>query len=166
MTRLTKFVAPDILDQDEKSIVTGEFIDAGETKRAAHVRDQSVTQKLDDVIDAISNPGSGYAGHATPHAEVGVVVTGLETTLLSYTITSPGGMNLLTALASGENIGKYKLKVNGSTIQTRRSWWGSFNVEFETKAIELDPGDVITVTVVNDGEDNVAFEASLIGGLK
>ena len=143
--------------------VTGEQFIEDPLKRGLHVKDVDSYKKLSDILLALG----AYTGFATPFSEVAAVVTGVETTLLSYTVTHDAGMDFLQAVASGDNIGKYRVKVNGVTRQMKRSYWSDFNVEFDMRSEDLIKDDVVTVTVISSADpDPAPFNASIIGGLK
>ena len=61
----------------------------------------------------------------------------------------------------------FRVKVNGITIDDKRTYWGSgFNEEFRFEpfgsGVKLDSGDVLTVTVVHNRPMPGSFEATVM----
>jgi len=87
-----------------------------------------------------------------------------ETTLITQVFTATTFENLVIAAVSGTNYAKYKLKVNGTTVWTKRTG-PDLNKDFDYTGApyELGPGDVVTVTVEHFNAGNEDFDASLFG---
>lgn len=87
--------------------------------------------------------------------EVSLVPINIETTIVSHTAVGGRKTYLQRAYASGDNIGKYKVKINGVTIETLRTMFGeNLNCEAEfdgemNPGLEVAVGDIITITVLN-----------------
>jgi hypothetical protein len=114
------------------------------------------------VTSASSAPGLEIA-----YQEVSAVAAGIETTLI--TLTAPLlGYKLYRAEVSGENIALYRLKVNGVTKATKRTFFGgdlneAFVYEPFENGLELASGDVLTLTVLHQRPSLSNFEATLKG---
>lgn len=91
------------------------------------------------------------------YAEASAVPAGVETTITQYTVS----MGLTSALLQrisvcGNNVGRYRVFLNGTAIDTRRTYYGgSFNEYFEFSTgpgdgATLVPGDVVAVKVLHD----------------
>jgi hypothetical protein len=102
-----------------------------------------------------------------PYGEAAAVPSGVETTLVTYTVPALTQAFLQRAECSGENIGRYKIYVNGSPIACQRTYFGGdLNARFDfvgpqKQTRPLQPGDVVTVTVLHGRPATGAFEARL-----
>jgi hypothetical protein len=97
--------------------------------------------------------------------EISSVGAGVETTVI--TVTAPvGGKRIQKVDFSGDNKAVYKVKIDGNTIATRRTWWTHFNesVSFEgfVNGLLLTSGQILTVTVIHNRPDLGAFEATVM----
>lgn len=89
--------------------------------------------------------------------EVSAVPAGIETTIVQYTVSLALTSAILQRVSvCGENVGRYRVFVNGEVIDTRRTYYGgSFNEYFEfsigsSDGAPLLPGDTVTVKVLHD----------------
>lgn len=85
------------------------------------------------------------------------VPSGIETTIVSYMVPLILTSALLQRISvSGENVGRYRIYLNGTPIDTRRTYYGgSFNECFEFSTgtgdgYKLIPGDIIAVKILHD----------------
>src|SRR5690606_5897357 len=79
--------------------------------------------------------------------------TGME--IVSFTAPIGKITYLQGVFVSGENMSKYKVKLNGNTIDTKRTYFGGnvdchFNFSGANQGILLAPGDIVSVTVEHD----------------
>lgn len=87
--------------------------------------------------------------------EVALVPSSVETIIVTHTAVGGRKTFLQKVSASGDNIAKYRVKVNGVTIDTKRTMFGEdLNCDFifdgdTNPGYEVLVGDIITVTVVN-----------------
>jgi hypothetical protein len=88
--------------------------------------------------------------------EANSVASGVVTTLVQYTV--PGGITnsvLQRISVSGENIAKFTVFVNGTQIDTRRTFYGSSLSEYfefttgSTDGFVLNPADILIVKVLH-----------------
>lgn len=87
--------------------------------------------------------------------EIASLASGSETTLVTH--TAPGGRDtfLQRVDVAGDNIAKYRVKVNGTTIETKRTYFGGdlekgFIYDGENNpGLKLTGGDIVTVTVIH-----------------
>lgn len=94
---------------------------------------------------------------------VSAVASGLETTIVTYTVPSGKTGRLNRTEFSGENIAVYNLYLNGDLIHRRRTFFGNSLCEemnFES-GIELADGDVLILKVLHDRPDSGDFEARI-----
>ena len=89
------------------------------------------------------------------YGEIASLASGSETTIVSHTAVISKTTFLQAVSVSGDNIAKYRVKVNGTTVDTSRTYFGGnidANFKFygdSNKGIELSVGDIITVTVIH-----------------
>lgn len=97
--------------------------------------------------------------------EVSSISSGSETTVV--TLTAPlSGTRIQKVDVSGDNVALYKLKLNGATIATKRTWWSNFNESFDFESfvngLLLTSGQVLTVTVLHSRPYLGSFEATIM----
>lgn len=113
----------------------------------------------------VSSPSSS-PGLQITHLEVSSVVAGVETTLISL-VAPPNGYKSYKVDVSGENIALFRVKVNNVSISTKRTFFGKLNETFSfepfTNGLELNSGDVLTVTVLHTRSMTSNFEVTLMG---
>lgn len=102
-------------------------------------------------------------GVSVSHNEITSVASGVETTVM--TITPPvGGMRVFKIEVSGDTVAHFRVKLNGTVLFNKRSWWTSFNQTFDfqdfANGLFLNPGQVITVTVTHTRPFLGSFEAT------
>lgn len=109
---------------------------------------------------------SGSPGLLLTYNEVTAVASGAETTIISMVIP-PSGFRLMKVDVSGENLALFRLKINGITMFTRRSWWNHFNEQFNFEdfqnGLKLTSGQILTVTVLHNRPVPGNFEATVLG---
>jgi hypothetical protein len=113
-----------------------------------------------NIINSTSTPGLIIS-----HNEISSVPAGVETTII--TITAPvNGYRVEKVEVSGENVALFRVKVNGSTISDKRSWWTEFNETFNYEdfpnGLLLTAGQVLTVTCYHTRPYPGNFEATVM----
>lgn len=97
--------------------------------------------------------------------EVSTVGPGSEVELATFTVPPGKTGKLEKVSASGENIAKYTVKLNGSPIDVKRTYWtGGFNVQFDftsSSGYDLAPGDIVSIDVRHDSQEPGDFDARL-----
>lgn len=101
---------------------------------------------------------TGASDYASVYSEANAVASGVETTVATYTAPMGTTPYLLLASASGTSIADFKLKVNGTNIARKYTYFsGDLSAEFDFRSSDIDslgyelaPGDVVTVTVIHD----------------
>lgn len=89
-----------------------------------------------------------------------------ETTVTTYTVPVGKKFKFDLVEASGDNISKFKVKIDSTIEAKKRSWWTSFNVDFDMKGLELAAGQVIELTAEhNNATMNSDYEARITGRL-
>lgn len=114
------------------------------------------------------NPLSVVVVDTTPvltvtHNEVSLIASGVEATLLTMTaIGNP--INIKAVNVSGENVALFRVKINGSTMFNKRSWWGAFNqtFEFPQNGMVLNVGQTLTITALHNRPTLSNFEATVL----
>lgn len=101
------------------------------------------------------------------YAEITTLSSGIETQIVSYTVPLATEAVLEKAVVSGENIAQYFLKVNSVIVDTQRTYFGgALNAEFNflskgSLGYNLNPGDVVSVTVIHNRPTTADFEARI-----
>ena len=130
------------------------IIDTDTKETWVRVSDDESHTLLQGVIDAINGGSSG-----TPvnyYNEISSISSATETTIVSY--TAPGGVTsyLQKVKVSGNNIAEYQVKVNGTTVDKCRTYFGgdlSTNFDFTgsgNSGYVLTAGDIVTITVIHN----------------
>ena len=84
------------------------------------------------------------------YSESSSIAIGVETLINTYTVPVGKCFKLKMCHVSGTNVSIFKVKINGSTISTKRIWWNSWNADFLFNDEVTDAGDVIEVYVTNN----------------
>ncbi len=99
------------------------------------------------------------------HNDITSVASGIETTIITVTAPS-GGLRLEKIDVSGENVAWYRVRVNGTEIYSKRSWWCDFNVDFNFENFDngylLTSGQILTVTCYHTSPFLGNFEATVL----
>jgi hypothetical protein len=97
-------------------------------------------------------------------AVTGVTPSPTEATILTQNYVALTFENLVLIECSGTNYAKYRFKVNGATIVTKRTG-PNLNVSFDFTGAPyaLTVGDAVTVTVEHFNAGNEDFEATVFG---
>lgn len=106
-------------------------------------------------VNIINSTGSNVVKNT--YAEASAAVAGVETTIATYVVPLIlTGALLQRVSVSGENVGRYRVFVNGTVIDTRRTYYGgAFNEYFEFSTSSADghglyPGDTVVVKILHD----------------
>jgi hypothetical protein len=99
------------------------------------------------------------------HQESAAIPSGVETTLISL-VAPPESLRVSKVQVSGENLAQYRVKLDGNSVGTKRTWWGNFNAEFSfedfRRGIMVPPGSILTVTVIHDRPAAGNFEVTVL----
>lgn len=99
--------------------------------------------------------------------EVLSVVSGITTTIVTYTVPALKQNVLERVSVSGENIALYTVLINGSTIDVQRTYFGgALNTQFEFMSTAnlgtiLNAGDIVSVTVLHNRPSSANFEGRI-----
>lgn len=100
--------------------------------------------------------------NVTLYNEVNSVGLG-DSVILTHTVPLNRWNHLLTITASGDNIGIYRVVVNGSVVWKARSYYTNFNIPITSlEEYPLEQGDVVQVIVENRTNEAAAFNATLV----
>lgn len=117
-------------------------------------------------VHVVESSASSTPGMVAKYNEISAVSSGSESNVISLT-AGPDGFRITQILASGENIALFRVKIDGITISSKRSWWTAFNVEWIFESVKngllLRPGQVLTVTALHTRPSTSDFEATIIG---
>lgn len=94
----------------------------------------------------------------------GVTPSPTEVTILTQAFVATTFENLVLIEVSGTNYAKYRFKVNGVTLVTKRTGPNlNLSFDFTGAPYALTIGDVVTVTVEHFNAGNEDFEATVFG---
>lgn len=100
--------------------------------------------------------------------EAHAVAAGVETTVAQYVVPLSITNSILQRISvSGENVARFQVFINGSLVDTRRTYYGSnFNEYFEfcvntADGFTLQPGDIVAVRVLHNRPYVGDFEARI-----
>lgn len=118
--------------------------------------DGSINVRMDNAADETP---------VNPYDESPAVPAGAETPVLTYVVPAGKIAFLYRVEASGENIARYKVRINGAVLATRRTHHGSgLTTEFDfttpnKRAVELQEGDTIEILALHNRPAAGDFEA-------
>jgi hypothetical protein len=114
-----------------------------------------------NVVNSTSLPGLNIFYNEAPS-----VASGIETNVITFTATG-GGFRLNKIYVAGENIALFRVKLNGTIIVVKRTFFGNLNEEFAfedfVNGLELVAGDQVRVTVLHTRPSVADFEATIMG---
>ena len=102
------------------------------------------------------------------YSEVIGVAAAIETTIITYTVPVAKTFYLHNITVSGSNIGEYKVKINGTTKNKKRTWWTKFNEDFNflaspNQGLSLTAGQTVQVTILHNSSSVGDFNSSIQG---
>lgn len=113
-----------------------------------------------NVVQSVSVPSLNYL-----YNEVLGVASGIETTIVTVNGTLTP-MKVQKIDVSGENIAFYRVKINGTAIFAKRTYWGSLNEIFTFEdfqnGLNIGVGQLLTVTVIHNRPSAANFEATVL----
>ena len=99
------------------------------------------------------------------HSEITSVASGVESTIATL-IAPLAGYRVEKIDVSGDNYAIFRVKLNGTTIFTKRTWWANFNEAFDFERFDngllLTSGQTLTVTAIHNRPFMGAFEATIL----
>lgn len=108
----------------------------------------------DGSINTTSQPAANISS-VNMYGEISSLASNTETTLASYTAIAGRETFFQKIAVSGENIAEYRVKVSGTLVDKKRTYFGqSLNAEFKydgelNSGYRLSPGQILTVTVIH-----------------
>jgi len=105
-------------------------------------------------VNVVETPVTGHTVKNI-YNEITNVASGVKTTIVSYTVPFGKTGILERITTSGDNVGRYDVYLNGSSVDTQRTYFGgNFNALFEFitgtgDGFVLSAGDIITVTILH-----------------
>ena len=125
----------------------------------------------DGTNEAEINPDGSFNVSIVPSAtqnaygEVTGVLPSDPTNIVTYVAPADKTSYLQKAFVSGENIAQYKVKLNGTTIDTKRTYFGELNEDFDfsdtARGRLLSPGDTIVIEVTHFRPDPSDFNGRI-----
>jgi len=125
----------------------------------------TMTVNSDGSINVNIVSSSDTPGLIISHNEVTAVASGVETTLI--TLVSPSDTYRVEKIeVSGDNLAIFRVKLNGTTILDKRTWYANFNETFNFEAFNngllLSTGQILTVTVLHTRQFVGNFEVTVM----
>jgi len=155
------------LDVNVINEVDIEDLDASKDNVAIHDSDGDELEINPDGSITTTSTVSINSKGLKKYNEVMSVASGVETLVVSYTALAGRRTFLQKAFGSGDNIAKYKVKINGTTIDFKRTNFGSdLNADFFfdgelNSGLEVNVGDVITITALHNRGGVSDFNAKI-----
>ena len=142
-------------NKNENTLHRGSFNDFGDGTPARQVL---ANQPEGSDYDVIINP-KGQINYI--FNEVAAVAVGAEQLITEYTVGAGLGARIHKIKASGDNRATFVVKLNGSPLDTSRTWWGNFDARLSIDGLDLVANDKIEVFAINRGSMAAPFEASI-----
>lgn len=142
-------------------------LDASKDNVAIHDSDGDELEINTDGSINVSTVVSPNVTGLKKYNEVSSVASGVETTIATHTALGGRRTFLQKVSASGDNVSKYRIKVNGTTIDLKRTMFGEdLNCEFIfdgeiNPGYEVSVGDVITVTAIHTRPGTSDYNAKI-----
>lgn len=138
----------------------------GDIHDSVRIGDQNYELKINpDGSINVNVVFSASDGLTLIHNEISSVAAGSETTVITVT-APPGGYRVSKIEVSGENVALFRVKVDGTTVSNKRSWWTAFNQTFDFESfvngLKLTSGQVLTVTTLHNRPFPCNFEATVM----
>lgn len=131
--------------------------DSGDVHDSVRVGDgvDELAINPDGSLNVNITPSNTTARIESTYGEVSSVPTATPTVLVSYTAPVGKVSFLQKVFVSGENIARYKVKLNGTVIDTKRTYFGAslnewFDFSDASRGRLLVVGDVVTVEVEHE----------------
>lgn len=100
--------------------------------------------------------------------EVTSVASGIETTVLTYTVPGTNDFYLQLISSAASNVSTYRVYRNGIVIDKQYGAWTQYNFSFDyrsnddlTPGFKLAPGDIILVTAIHTSPSLASFNAKI-----
>lgn len=112
-------------------------------------------------------PANAARNSVNQYNEVLAVASGSTTTVVTYTVPPATSVALERISGSGGNIALYTILLNGTPIDTQRTYFGgALNVQFEFMStanlgLILSAGDIISMTILHDRPYVANFEGRI-----
>jgi len=124
-----------------------------------------LTVNPDGSINVNLTTSSSEPGLQVLHNEITSVASGVESTIITL-VAPPAGYRVEKIDVSGDNYAIFRVKLNGTTIFTKRTWWANFNEAFDFERFDnglfMTSGQTLTVTAIHNRPFVGAFEATVL----
>lgn len=141
-------------------------IDASKDNIAIHDSDgHELNVNPNGSLNVAVVPATNVSG-LVKYAEIPSVVSGAETTIVSFMAIGGRRTFLQKISGSGDNIAKFQVKVDGITIDMKRTNYVGYNVDFQydgqlNSGLEIAPGSTVSVTVIHERPNTANFNAQI-----
>lgn len=140
-------------DKNVNTLQKGSFNDWGDNSPA---RQSLVKQAPGEIFDV--NVLTNVGDVIPKYNEISSVPVGAETLIINYTVPTAKSFALARVLVGGDNKAKFLVKVNGSVIATKRTWWTRFDENIPFDNLKLNADDILGVYVINNGLTAETFD--------
>lgn len=134
--------------------------------------DQSAIEVVSVPADLDGSDGVSNYEAVSAYDETLSVASGSESSIVSYTVPIDAKFYLSQIQASGENIGTYRVALDGITIAKSRTWFNGsmeaiFNFQSGSRGLGLliETGSVIEVFALHNRPNAGDFEGRILGVL-
>lgn len=128
----------------------------GDVHSSVRIGDQNYELAInpDRSINVHVIDGGGGAGRLTKNIydAANSVATNTLTSIVSYTVPAGKTAILEKVSVSGDNYAKFDVVVNGTTVDSKRTWYGSFNALFDfvsSPGYLLNSADIVVIKVLH-----------------
>jgi hypothetical protein len=89
------------------------------------------------------------------------VASGIETTIVSYTVPVGKKVLLHKSDMSGTNVSKFTMYLNGNPLSVQRVYYTEFNAKMDFSGLYLTGGDILVLKVIHNMSSLGDFEANI-----
>lgn len=100
--------------------------------------------------------------------EITNVASGIESTIVTYTVPLTNSFFLTKILTSGTDVAEFRLYLNSTIIDKRYTSFTEYNTKFEfdvasqATGLKLNAGDVLVVTAIQNRADTCNFNGNIL----
>ena len=128
----------------------------------------AVTLCTEDKATLAAIAGGGMGTPVVEYDENASVAGNSTVTVVTYTVPAGKKFVLRHAAAAGNNIATYRLKINGSVVDQKFSYYTNLNVDFFFESsvgggLTLNAGDIALVEVTNIKPYSGDFNGTIFG---
>jgi hypothetical protein len=131
-----------------------------DSRRRLHVK---VSNSTSEAIPVFLTNESVPANQINNYYEINALSSGVETNIFSYTIPPVTAFILQAIDFSGDNKAIYRLYIDGSVMEIKRTSFTQYNDAFTFDNLNLNTGQIIKVTVLHSRPYVADFNSTVKG---